>query len=96
MNSLKLAGTYAVSIRSVSLKESGGRDVTANYEFTFVDTEVTVLPRPITVTAASGVFYYDGNTHYANELEPNYYVTFDGDPSENGIVEGDQVYQSVI
>ncbi len=87
---VRYAGEYTVDIERAGVYETTyGVVQTDNYELEIVSCSLTVLPRAITVTAASGKFEYDGNTHYASELEPNYYATLNADPSADGVGEGD-------
>ncbi len=49
-----------------------GRDVTGNYVVvTYIEGDLTVLPRPITVTSSSMTWIYDGTTHRHHETEPD-------------------------
>ena len=87
---VRYAGEYTVDIERAGVYETTyGVDQTDNYELEIVSCSLTVLPREITVTAASGKFNYDGNTHYASELTPNHYATLNTDPFVDGVGEGD-------
>ena len=62
------AGEGANKVVSFTVRDAGGRDVTANYGITFAEGVLTVLPRPITVTAASAEKIYDGTALTAEEV----------------------------
>lgn len=95
VHTLRLAGEYTVTVDSYVITDGDGADRTSNYELVFEEGHITVLPRRITVTAASGEFAYDGRMHYASELIPDHTATADGLPYEKAICEEDSAFITV-
>ena len=59
-------GTLANEM-SIAISDAEGRDVTANYEITFINGTLTVIPRPVTIETATNTWVYDGITHSDGE-----------------------------
>ena len=61
------AGTYAMGLTAAQFRNQSANF--ANVEFVVNDGALTVTPRPVTITAKSANFTYDGQTHTLPEAE---------------------------
>lgn len=52
-----------------------GRDVKKNYDVTFVNGTLSITPRPLTVTTASGTIEYNSQVHDGSEFSEPFAVT---------------------
>lgn len=68
-----------VTIKDVVIKDSVGKNVTSNYEFTLPSKEMELLPRPITIRGENVQVEYSGNTTEGGEYEITYGSLADGD-----------------
>ena len=48
---------------SIAISDAEGKDVTANYEITFINGTLTVTPRPVIIETATNTWVYDGTAH---------------------------------
>ena len=56
-------GTYSSTPTSVVIKDSGGNDVSSNYNISTVKGTITINKRAITITTGSKSWAYDGTAH---------------------------------
>ena len=69
-NIVRNAGEYSVTLGDIRIFDENGEDCTACYYIARKIGKFNVTPRPITISAISRVWPYDGEIHYGYELDP--------------------------
>ena len=80
----KNAGSSLNTASEAVIRNAGGEDVTGNYNISYVDGELTVTKKPLTITANGGTKPYDGTELTADGYTPT------------GLAEGDKVSELTV
>ena len=83
-------GTKANKVSNAVVVNAAEQDVTANYNIEYVDGELNVSPKPITITAKNGTKIYDGKALTVNDYTAT--ATAEGDSIRFVVLNGSQTY----